>query len=875
MINNDIESILECLEKQGYDIKLGKDEMAKIIKNYLDKKNSENVINEEEYEEVRIDIHNNEMEEESRIDDNEIDEEKINNEKELFISKDCEELNFNTEEELKFNRDMNQELENYLNNSSNNDIIDNSIEESNIEESNIPEKESENINEVNKENLNKDLEELIKETENKLNDELNKVLNKKEVSSSDYLYDLLKIKKGPENKENKFDNTYRFNVDELKNNKTNIFDRTSDVSDNKEASRNNYNNSGYNYNNSGYNYKESVNRFNNRFSSRLNDNRTNLHNRFGPGLGSYGYNAPSLYNNQYYRQEYEIPNRYTYNYNRFGTGLPNKGAYDIHNRIMDERMRDDMLREERMREERMREERMREDRMREERIREERMIEERLREDRMREEGMIDDKMRYGAAEKPIVKDYIYIQDDGSKPMVEILGQNLLNEIDGLKNDILTYEIHHDPNQKLSLRNIFDKFKDKKKVVIKYDKEEKHYYDGLDDKKKDKIDKLEDKISKLNNIIVPLRFRVLESNLPLHNKAMIINKIEDLFANKFMGGSEITKYSNWVNSALKIPFKKYKKLPLDIDNSNNSDIGNYLVDVKKTLDTAVYGHTNTKEQIIQIIAQWITNPVSTGNCIGIEGVMGNGKTTLVKNGIAKAIDRPFAFITLGGCSDASFLEGHNYTYEGSMWGKIVDVLIQCKCMNPVFYFDELDKVSETPKGEEIINTLIHLTDASQNSQFSDKYFNGIPLDLSKSLFIFSYNDKSKINPILLDRLICIKTDDFKTEDKIEIAKNYLLKDIYSQLTIKDDLYKLSDENLKYIIDTYTEEGGVRTLKKHLFAIFSKLNLLKLTKHDENIKYTFDLDKSLLESNEIDQKKIDLLIGSKDKDKDEYYKTFYM
>ena len=434
------------------------------------------------------------------------------------------------------------------------------------------------------------------------------------------------------------------------------------------------------------------------------------HHHTPSGLHNHHHNPSGLHNRPYYNSHYDIRNRYGYNYNRVGVDLANNGVYDNHNRIIDERKRDEQLREERMHQERLREEKLREERM--------------------------DDMGVYGSSEKPIVKDYIYIQDDGSKPMVEILGQNLLNEIDGLKNDILTYELH-DPKHKLSLRNIFDKFKEKKKMVIKYDKEEKQYYDNLDNKKKDKIDKIEDKISNLNNIIVPLRFRVLESNLPLHNKAMIINKIEDLFANKFMGGSEITKYSNWVNSALKIPFKKYKKLPLDVDNSNSSDIGNYLVDVKKTLDTAVYGHTNTKEQIIQIIAQWITNPVSTGNCIGIEGVMGNGKTTLVKNGIAKAIDRPFAFITLGGCSDASFLEGHNYTYEGSMWGKIVDVLIQCKCMNPVFYFDELDKVSDTPKGEEIINTLIHLTDSSHHSQLSDKYFNGIPLDLSKSLFIFS------------------------------------------------------------------------------------------------------------------------------------------
>ena len=118
--------------------------------------------------------------------------------------------------------------------------------------------------------------------------------------------------------------------------------------------------------------------------------------------------------------------------------------------------------------------------------------------------------------------------------------------------------------QRLSLRNIFDKFKDKKKVIVKYDKEEKQYYDGLEDKKKIKIDKLEEKYQKLNNIIVPLRFRVLESNLPLHNKAMIINKIEDLFANKFMGGSEITKYSNWVNSALKSYLKNIKNYRLDV-----------------------------------------------------------------------------------------------------------------------------------------------------------------------------------------------------------------------------------------------------------------------------------------------------------------------
>tara|TARA_Y100000768_G_C23952949_1_gene671192 strand:- start:1124 stop:1711 length:588 start_codon:yes stop_codon:yes gene_type:complete len=193
-------------------------------------------------------------------------------------------------------------------------------------------------------------------------------------------------------------------------------------------------------------------------------------------------------------------------------------------------------------------------------------------------------------------------------------------------------------------------------------------------------------------------------------------------------------------------------------------------------------------------------------------------------------------------------------------------------MNPVFYFDELDKVSDTAKGEEIINLLIHLTDSSQNSQFNDRYFNGIDLDLSKSLFIFSFNDKKKVNPILLDRLICIETDEFKLEDKVEISKNYLLKDIYKQLCIKEDTYKLSDDNIKYIIEKYTDEGGVRTLKKHLFNIFSKLNLLKLTKNDKSIKYSFSVDDELLTDKEVTTALIDKMI---DKATTEPYKLEHM
>ena len=113
----------------------------------------------------------------------------------------------------------------------------------------------------------------------------------------------------------------------------------------------------------------------------------------------------------------------------------------------------------------------------------------------------------------------------------------------------------------------------------------------------------------------------------------------------------------------------------------------YMAHCESILNDCVYGMEEAKGQIMQLIGKWITNPESIGTSIGLRGPMGTGKTTLVKHGISKILNREFAFITLGGSVDGSTLKGHSYTYEGSTWGKIVDVLIQSKCMNPIFYFD--------------------------------------------------------------------------------------------------------------------------------------------------------------------------------------------
>ena len=205
-------------------------------------------------------------------------------------------------------------------------------------------------------------------------------------------------------------------------------------------------------------------------------------------------------------------------------------------------------------------------------------------------------------------------------------------------------------------------------------------------------------------------------------------------------------------------------------------------------------------------------------------------TSLAKEGISQILGREFAFMALGGAGDSSVLEGHSYTYEGSTWGRIVQILIDSKCMNPVIYFDELDKLSDSARGQEIAGILTHLTDKSQNSQFHDKYFSEVDFDLSKCLFIFSYNDENAVNPILRDRMYRIKTRGYDTKEKLTIAKKYMLPKIREQINFKEGDIIIPDDVLQYIITNakFTQnEQGVRNLSRCLEIIHTKLNLFRL------------------------------------------------
>ena len=205
-------------------------------------------------------------------------------------------------------------------------------------------------------------------------------------------------------------------------------------------------------------------------------------------------------------------------------------------------------------------------------------------------------------------------------------------------------------------------------------------------------------------------------------------------------------------------------------------------------------------------------------------------TTLVRDGISKILGREFAFITLGGATDSAFLDGFSYTYEGAKWGKIVQILLDSKSMNPVIYFDELDKISTTERGQEISGILTHLTDTSQNNQFHDKYFSEIDFDLSRCLFIFSYNDEALVNPILKDRMYVVETKGYSNKEKVIIAQKYLLPKILEQVFFRPDEVMIPDETIQYMLekpDLIIKEEGVRNLKRALEIIVKKLNLLRL------------------------------------------------
>jgi len=370
---------------------------------------------------------------------------------------------------------------------------------------------------------------------------------------------------------------------------------------------------------------------------------------------------------------------------------------------------------------------------------------------------------------------------------------------------------------------------------IELNEDEEEYYGDLSKSKRRKLNEQMKRISGLvNEGDIPFKFRVLELPIPDSLKASVIKKIDIL---NEMDGSEGYKLRSWVESFLRIPFGKMVTLPVKLSDGPEP-CAKFLSNTRDMLDKAVYGMPMAKTQIMQTLAQWISSPGSLGNVIALKGPPGVGKTSIAKNGVAQVLQRPFEFFSLGGSSDAANFVGHSFTYEGSMCGRIADALITSRCMNPVMYFDELDKVSTTAHGDEIVSMLIHLTDRSQNSQFHDRYFAGVDFDLSQCLFVFSFNDESKVHPILRDRMQVITCSGYNAEDKKNILTKYIWPQILERVQLTSQL-TLTDEAVKFLIEDFSkEEEGVRNLIRSVESLVTRINLLRIADENTAKEYVF-------------------------------------
>jgi len=400
------------------------------------------------------------------------------------------------------------------------------------------------------------------------------------------------------------------------------------------------------------------------------------------------------------------------------------------------------------------------------------------------------------------------------------------------------------------------------------------FYEKLDTDKQKQIIKELREINKITRVEKPYRMTLLELNIPVQFKSAAMKKINSI---RYMdpGSGEYYKNKNWIDTFMRIPFGKHDKLPVSIEDGVDK-CHEFMEKAAKTLDEAVYGLDATKMQIMQMVGQLVTNPKAVGSSIGLYGPPGTGKTSLIQDGIAKILGRKTVFIPLGGAKDSSYLVGHGFTYEGSLWGKIVQGLIDSQSMSVVFVFDEVDKLSHTEHGDEITGVLTHLIDSTQNDKFHDVYFSEIDFDLSKCMFVFSYNDESLVNPILKDRMYRIKTEGYDQKQKTVISTKYLMPKIREQVKFIADDIIIPDESISHMIEKYCEkEEGVRNLKRCLEIIHTKLNLYRLMKPGSNLFEKGDMSLKVEFPFTVTTEIVDKLIKKNDKGSVSTFNSMYM
>lgn len=333
---------------------------------------------------------------------------------------------------------------------------------------------------------------------------------------------------------------------------------------------------------------------------------------------------------------------------------------------------------------------------------------------------------------------------------------------------------------------------------------------------------LNNELNNLKNISfdnIDIKKQILFSKkMPPHIQQIALEKAEEMK----LGTGDYQKQKMYLDVLLNYPWEINDDNKF-IDEVNLEKSNKILNNISDTLNNKIYGHEKCKSVILELVGKWLSNSSSSGHVLGLYGPPGVGKTIIAKT-IGDALDIPFTQINLGGMDDKCILNGHSYTYNSSQHGLIIRKIIEAGSSRCIIYFDELDKTCTKHGINEIYNILIHLTDPNTNSQYSDAFLTDITFDLSKILFIFSYNEPDKIDKILLDRFEQIEVKPYTLQDKLLITRKFLLDEITKNIGLKNDYINLNDDNVEYIIENYTFEAGVRELKRKIESLYLKINL---------------------------------------------------
>lgn len=306
-------------------------------------------------------------------------------------------------------------------------------------------------------------------------------------------------------------------------------------------------------------------------------------------------------------------------------------------------------------------------------------------------------------------------------------------------------------------------------------------------------------------------------------KALLLRKLRQIEKTGPFGGSGSTSDQaerTWIERVLQVPLGVTTPLPED-------PAPDLLRQAKEALDRSLLGQTEVKLRILEILSGWLRRPEGAPPVLGLLGPPGVGKTSIARC-ISEVLGRPVQSISFGGRKDSAEIKGHSPTYVGAQWGALVQALVEAKTMDPVIYCDEIDKIGGLglgAGGTEVYHVLLHATDPSQNEHFQDAYLPGVPIDLSRVVFVVSVNDTAQLPKPLLDRIQWVEMTGYDESNKYDILEQSLWSTVLRELGL-EGRFALDPAGAAHLVSAVAGEPGVRKLRQTLDMVLRRAALLQ-------------------------------------------------